>query len=254
MDALLDQNKIKEAKENRERLKPTMKITILCGKQDAICKDLDEISYWTDHDSSTGATGLINSIHTMKFIARPGKNHYVCMADVGVYKEAMHCLSRHSAISDIMGKAADLYDFNKGQIITARRLGKSISEMVRLVGCSCAVVVSTYPKWCMDGEMTSFWPAVCRRWHTDSKRQQRLLCIVWRDQRATTTEITTSYNSGDPDSISQHIVQHTLPHMGYAARSQRHSCTDSTSLPAASAMDQETSELDIRRIKESCMF
>ncbi|GBL80191.1 hypothetical protein AVEN_29167-1 [Araneus ventricosus] len=33
VDILLDQNKIKEAKENRERLKPIIKTIILCGKQ-----------------------------------------------------------------------------------------------------------------------------------------------------------------------------------------------------------------------------
>ena len=64
----------------------------------------------------------------------------------------MHCLSKHSEISDIIGKAADLLDFDKGQMVMALRLGASISETACLVGCSRAVVVSTYQKWCMNGE------------------------------------------------------------------------------------------------------
>ncbi|KAF8777696.1 hypothetical protein HNY73_014514 [Argiope bruennichi] len=56
-----------------------------------------------------------------------------------------------------MGKAADLSNFDKGQMVTARPLRTSISETPRLVGCSRAVV-STYRKWCMDGETTSNRP------------------------------------------------------------------------------------------------
>ncbi|PRD21495.1 UNVERIFIED_CONTAM: hypothetical protein NCL1_51573 [Trichonephila clavipes] len=54
-----------------------------------------------------------------------------------------------------MGKVADLSDFDRGQIVMARRLGKSISETTRLVGCSRTTVVSTYAKWMNDGETSS---------------------------------------------------------------------------------------------------
>ncbi len=55
----------------------------------------------------------------------------------------------------VMGKAADLRDFDRGQIVMARRLGTSISEIARLVGCSRPTVVSTYAKWMNDGETSS---------------------------------------------------------------------------------------------------
>lgn len=121
-----------------------------------------------------------------------------------------------------MGKAADLSDFDKGQIVMARRLGTSISETARLVGCSRAVVVSTYQKWCRDGETASRRPTVCRPRRIDSRGERRLLRIVRRDRRATTAEITTSYNSGDPDSVSQHTVQRTLLRMGLRCRRPKH--------------------------------
>lgn len=53
----------------------------------------------------------------------------------------MHCISKHSVIRDIIGKATVLFDLDKGQIVMGRRLKTSISETTRLVGCTNAVVV-----------------------------------------------------------------------------------------------------------------
>ncbi len=41
-----------------------------------------------------------------------------------------------------MGKRKDLSEFDKGQIVMARRLGQSISKTAALVGCSQSAVVS----------------------------------------------------------------------------------------------------------------
>ncbi|ROL46548.1 hypothetical protein DPX16_21732 [Anabarilius grahami] len=46
-----------------------------------------------------------------------------------------------------MGKRKDLSEFDKGQIVMARRLGQSISKTSALVGCSRSAVVSIYQKW-----------------------------------------------------------------------------------------------------------
>ncbi|GFV52136.1 uncharacterized protein TNCV_5070571 [Trichonephila clavipes] len=54
-----------------------------------------------------------------------------------------------------MGNAAGLSDFDRGQILMARRLGKSIYETARLVVCSRSTVVSTYAKRMNDGETSS---------------------------------------------------------------------------------------------------
>ncbi|GFX51770.1 uncharacterized protein TNCV_5014721 [Trichonephila clavipes] len=54
-----------------------------------------------------------------------------------------------------MGKAVDLSNFDRGQIVMARRLGTSISETARVVGCSRSTVVSTYEKWMNDSETSS---------------------------------------------------------------------------------------------------
>lgn len=95
-----------------------------------------------------------------------------------------------------MGKAADLPDCNKDQIIMAQNLVTSISETTHLVDCSSAVVVSTYRKWCMDSEMTSCQSAVCWPQNIDFRQKQRL-CIIhhdkgpqWLESPATATVVT----------------------------------------------------------------
>ncbi|XP_035210053.1 serine/threonine-protein phosphatase CPPED1-like, partial [Stegodyphus dumicola] len=69
------------------------------------------------------------------------QNHCACTADIEVYK-VLHCLSKDSAINDIMGKAADLSDFHKCRIAMALRRRKLVSETVHLESHSCAVVMS----------------------------------------------------------------------------------------------------------------
>ncbi|ROL44235.1 hypothetical protein DPX16_4304 [Anabarilius grahami] len=46
-----------------------------------------------------------------------------------------------------MGKSKDLSEFDKDQIVMARRLGQSISKTAALVGCSRSAAVSIYQKW-----------------------------------------------------------------------------------------------------------
>ncbi len=50
-----------------------------------------------------------------------------------------------------IGKCKDLSEFDKGQIVMAKRLGQIISETVALVGCSQSAVVSIYQKWSKEG-------------------------------------------------------------------------------------------------------
>ncbi|ROL33036.1 hypothetical protein DPX16_5931 [Anabarilius grahami] len=50
-----------------------------------------------------------------------------------------------------MGKRKDLSEFDKGQIVMARRLGQSVSKTAALVGCSRSAVVSIYQKCSKEG-------------------------------------------------------------------------------------------------------
>lgn len=49
------------------------------------------------------------------------QNHGTCATDIAAYKVFTNCISKHSVINDIPGKTADLSDFDKCQIVIARR-------------------------------------------------------------------------------------------------------------------------------------
>lgn len=53
----------------------------------------------------------------------------------------------------IMGMKGDLNIFDKDQIIIDRRLHQSISVIAWLVEWSYSVVLSTYQKWLVEGEI-----------------------------------------------------------------------------------------------------
>ncbi|GFV63315.1 transposable element Tcb1 transposase [Trichonephila clavipes] len=98
-----------------------------------------------------------------------------------------------------MGKASDLSDFDRGQIVMARTLGTSISETARDVGFSRSTVVSTYAKWMNDGETSSRRHGVGRLHAIKEKSHRRLSRTVkqnWSSQ----------YNAGPTRTLSEHTV------------------------------------------------
>ncbi|ROL41787.1 hypothetical protein DPX16_9378 [Anabarilius grahami] len=87
-----------------------------------------------------------------------------------------------------MGKRKDLSEFDKGQIVMARRLGQSISKTAALVGCSRSAVVSIYQKCSKEGT------AVNRRQGRgvprliDARGERRLVRVVRSNRRATVAQ------------------------------------------------------------------
>ncbi|GBM70129.1 hypothetical protein AVEN_151587-1 [Araneus ventricosus] len=100
-----------------------------------------------------------------------------------------------------MGKAVDLREFDKGQIVMARRLGTSIPETARLVGLRSAVV-SIHAKWINDGDTSSRRQGVGRSRVFKKKEKQ--------NRRQTVAQLTAKYNAGPRASVSEHTVQRTL--------------------------------------------
>ncbi|GBM23081.1 hypothetical protein AVEN_67049-1 [Araneus ventricosus] len=84
-----------------------------------------------------------------------------------------------------MGKAADLSEFDRGQIVMARRLGTSITETARLVGCSRSAVVSIHAKWINDGDTSSRRQGVGRPRVIKEKGRRRLSRLVKQNRRQT---------------------------------------------------------------------
>ncbi|GFU73884.1 transposable element Tcb1 transposase [Trichonephila clavipes] len=105
-----------------------------------------------------------------------------------------------------MGNAADLSDFDRGQIVMARRLGTSISETARLVVCSRSTVVSTYAKWMNDGETSSRRHGVGRLHAIKEKSHWRLSRMVKQNRSQTVAQLTAQYNARPSRIVLEHTV------------------------------------------------
>ena len=78
----------------------------------------------------------------------------------------------------------------------ARRLGTSISETARLVGCSRPTVVSTYAKWMNDGETSSRRHGVGRPHAIKGKGRRRLSRMVKQNRSQTVAQLTANTMQG----------------------------------------------------------
>ncbi|GBM19454.1 hypothetical protein AVEN_205939-1, partial [Araneus ventricosus] len=117
-----------------------------------------------------------------------------------------------------MGKAADLNEFDRGQIVMARRIGTSITKTARLVGCSRSAVVSIHTKWINDGDTSSRRQGVGRPRFVKEKGRRRPSCLVKQNRRQTVAQLTAQHNAGPSASVSEHTVQQTLLDMGLCGR------------------------------------
>ncbi|GBN88135.1 hypothetical protein AVEN_63433-1 [Araneus ventricosus] len=117
-----------------------------------------------------------------------------------------------------MGKVADLCEFDRGQIVMARRLGTSITETARLVRCSRSAVVTIHAKWINDGDTSSRRQGVGRPRVIKENVRRRLSRLVKQNRRQTVAQLTAQYNAGPSASISEHTVQRTLLDMGLCSR------------------------------------
>ncbi|GBM40932.1 hypothetical protein AVEN_161577-1 [Araneus ventricosus] len=117
-----------------------------------------------------------------------------------------------------MGKAADLSEFDRGQIVMARRLGTSFTETARLVGCSRSAVVSIHAKWINDGDTSSKRQSVGSPHVMKEKGRRWLSRLVKQNRHPTVAQLTAQYNADPSASVSEHTVQRTLLDMGLCSR------------------------------------
>ncbi|GBL88669.1 hypothetical protein AVEN_195655-1 [Araneus ventricosus] len=87
-----------------------------------------------------------------------------------------------------MGKAADLREFDRGQIVMARRLRTSITETARLVCCSRSAVVNIHEKWINDSDTSSRRQGVGRPRVIEEKGRRRLSHLVKQNRRQTVAD------------------------------------------------------------------
>ncbi|KAK3533020.1 hypothetical protein QTP70_006231 [Hemibagrus guttatus] len=95
-----------------------------------------------------------------------------------------------------MGKCKDLSEFDKGQIVMARRLDQSISITAALVGCSRSAVVSVYQKWSKEGTVVNWRQGHGRPRLIDTRGERRLARVIRSNRRATVAQIAEDVNAG----------------------------------------------------------
>ncbi len=116
------------------------------------------------------------------------------------------------------GKKGDLSDFERGMVVGARRAGLSISQTADLLVFSRTTISRVYREWSEKEKISSERQLCGRKCLVDVRGQRRMGRLVRDDRKTTVTQITTRYNQGMQNTISEHTTRRTLKQMGSSSR------------------------------------
>ncbi len=117
-----------------------------------------------------------------------------------------------------MEKKEDLSDFERGMVVGARRAGLSISKTADLMGFSHKTISRVYREWSEKEKISSERQLWGRKYLVDVRDQGRMGRLVRDDRNTTVTQITTRYNQGMQNTISERTTHRTLKQTGYSSR------------------------------------
>ena len=108
-----------------------------------------------------------------------------------------------------MRKNGDLSDFERGMVVGARQAGLSISGTADLLEFSPTTFSSVYREWSEKEKISSERQLCGRKCRVDVRGQRRMSRLVPDDMKATVTQITTRYNQGMQNTISECTTRQT---------------------------------------------
>ncbi|GBM96540.1 hypothetical protein AVEN_16023-1 [Araneus ventricosus] len=117
-----------------------------------------------------------------------------------------------------MGKTSDLDALVRGQIVGARHMNHSFSEIVRVLGISRSKVSTVYREYTDGGGGTSDRANCKGQLALNEHGVRRLSRIVRSQQRQTFSPITNQLKQGASPTVSKRTVQHSLHRMGFGSR------------------------------------
>ncbi len=116
------------------------------------------------------------------------------------------------------GKKGDLSDSERGMVVGVRRAGLSISKTADQLGLSRTTISRVYREWSEKEKISSERQLCGRKCLVDVRGQRRMDRLVIDDRKTTVTQITTRYNQGMQNTISEHTTRRTLKQMGSSSR------------------------------------